>query len=55
VPLTPEESAALGSALTVDAADLAGSQPVKPLRLPSLNDPNKFDVSHNDKPTGPAR
>ncbi len=52
VPLPPEESAALGSALTVDAADLAGSQPVKPLRLPSLNDPNKFDVSHNDKPDG---
>jgi hypothetical protein len=52
VPLTPEESAALGSALTVDAADLAGSQPVKPLRLPSLNDPNKFDISHSDRPDG---
>ena len=52
VPLTPEESAALGSALTVDAADLAGSRPVKPLRLPSLNDANKFDVSHSDRPDG---
>jgi hypothetical protein len=52
VPLTPEESATLGSALTVDAADLAGSRPVKPLRPPSLNDPNKFDVSHSDRPDG---
>jgi hypothetical protein len=51
-PLTPEESATLGSALTFDAADLAGSRPVRPLRLPSLNDPNKFDVSHSDKPDG---
>ena len=51
-PLTPEESAALGSALTVDAADLAGRRPVKPLRLPSLNDANKFDVSHSDRPDG---
>ena len=52
VPLTPEESAALGNALTADAADLAGSRPVKPLRLPSLNDANKFDVSHSDRPDG---
>ena len=52
VPLTPEESAALGNALAVDAADLAGSRPVKPLRLPSLNDANKFDVSHSDRPDG---
>jgi hypothetical protein len=51
-PLTPEESAALGNALTVNAADLAGSPPVKPLRLPSLTDANKFDVSHNDRPDG---
>ena len=52
VPLTPEESAALGNALTFDAADLAGNQPVRPLRLPSLNDPNKFAVSHSDRPDG---
>jgi hypothetical protein len=52
VPLTPEESAALGNALTVNAADLAGSPPVKPLRLPSLNDANQFDVSHSDRPDG---
>ena len=52
VPLTPEESAALGNALTIDAADLAGSPPVRPLRLPSLNDANKFDVSHSDRPDG---
>lgn len=52
LPPTPEESAALGSVLTVDAADLAGSRPVKPLRLPSLNDANKFDVSHSDRPDG---
>ena len=51
-PLTPEESTALGNALTVDAADFAGSRPVKPLRLPSLNDANKFDVSHSDRPDG---
>lgn len=49
-PLTPEEAAALGNALTFGAADLADAKPAKPLRLPGLASPNKFDVSA--KPDG---
>jgi len=51
-PLTPEESALLGNALLFDPANLGDSKPVKPLRLPGLNDPNKFDISHTGKPDG---
>ena len=51
-PLTPEESALLGNALLFDPANLGDSKPAKPLRLPGLNDPNKFDVSHSGKPDG---
>lgn len=51
-PLTPEESAALGHALLFDPTNFAVSKPAKPLRLPGLNDPNKFDVSHSGKPDG---
>ena len=51
-PLTPEEAAALRSALLFDPANLASSKQAKPLRLPGLNDPTKLDVSHNDKPGG---
>ncbi len=51
-PLTPEEFALLGNALLFDPANLGDSKPAKPLRLPGLNDPNKFDVSHSGKPDG---
>jgi len=51
-PLTPDESAALGQALLFDPADFTSAKPAKPLRLPRLNDLNKFDVSHTDKPDG---
>ena len=52
IPLTPEESTLLGNALLFDPANLGDSKPAKPLRLPGLNDPNKFDVSHTGKPDG---
>jgi hypothetical protein len=52
IPLTPEESTLLGNALLFDSANLGDSKPAKPLRLPGLNDPNKFDVSHSGKPDG---
>ena len=51
-PLTPEESTLLGNALLFDPTNLGDSKPAKPLRLPGLNDPNKFDVSHNGNPDG---
>jgi hypothetical protein len=51
-PLTPEEVAALGNALMFDPATLADGKPAKPLRLPSLNDPDKFDISRTGKPDG---
>ncbi|HEY1474711.1 MAG TPA: hypothetical protein VGF53_11580 [Pseudolabrys sp.] len=51
-PLTPDEAAALGSALTFDAANLAPGKPAKSLRLPALDDSNKFDVTHTGKPDG---
>lgn len=50
--LTPDETAALGNALLFDPANLADNKPAKPLRLPGLNDPSKFDVSHTGKPDG---
>ena len=52
LPLTPDESAALGNALLFEPANLASSKPAKPLRLPSLNDPDKLDISHAEKPDG---
>ncbi len=51
-PLTPEQAAALGQALLFDPANAASGTPAQPLRLPGLNDPNKFDVSHTDRPDG---
>ena len=51
-PLTPEEAAALGSALQFDPAAFAGDRPAKPLRLPSLSDPNKFAAKRTDRPDG---
>jgi hypothetical protein len=54
-PLTPEEAAALGNALTFGAADLADAKPAKPLRLPGLASPNKFDVSAKPDGAGTMR
>lgn len=51
-PLTPEESAALERALTFDPADLAGSAPAKPLRLPGFAKPAGLAVNRSDKPDG---
>ena len=51
-PLTPEESAALGNALLFMYSAFAADRPVKPLRLPTLPDPDKFDVKRTDKPDG---
>lgn len=51
-PLTSDETAALGNALLFDPANLADSKPAKPLRLPGLSDPNRFNVSHSGKPDG---
>lgn len=51
-PLTPEESTMLGNALIFDPTTLANSKPAKSLRLPGSNNPDKFDVSHSDKPDG---
>jgi len=50
--LTPEEAAALGNALMFDSATLADGKPAKLLRLPSLNDPDNFDISRTGKPDG---
>jgi len=51
-PLTPEESAALGNALLFDPATAADGKPAKALRLPTLSDPDQFNVSQNGKPDG---
>jgi hypothetical protein len=51
-PLTPEESATLGNALLFDPATAADGKPVKALRLPTLSDPDQFNVSQNGKPDG---
>ena len=51
-PLTPDETAARGHALLFDPADVVDARPAKPLRLPSLSDREKFDISHADKPDG---
>lgn len=51
-PLTPEETAALGNALLFDATTFAADKLAKPLNLPTLPDPDKFDVSHTDRPDG---
>jgi hypothetical protein len=51
-PLTNDEAASLGNALIFDPATLVTVKPAKPLRLPGLNDPDKFDISHADKPDG---
>jgi hypothetical protein len=51
-PLTPEEADALGNALAFDPTTLADAKPAKAPRLPSLTNPDKFDVSQNGKPDG---
>ena len=53
--LTPDETAALGNALLFDPANLPDNRPAKPLRLPGLNDPSKFGVSHTGKPDGSSK
>ena len=50
--LTPEETAALGNALSFDPASLAGAHPAKPLRLPSLSTPHNLAVTRTDRPDG---
>jgi len=52
LPLSPEESAALGDALIIDYATLSAAAPAKPLRRPSLSDAKGLDVSHTNKPDG---
>jgi hypothetical protein len=49
-PLTPEEAATLGNALSFDAANMVSAKPAKSLRLPGLAGAGKFDV--NAKPGG---
>ena len=51
-PLTPEEADALGNALVFDPKKLADAKPAKAPRLPSLTNPDKFDISRNGKPDG---
>ncbi len=51
-PLTPEEADALGNALVFDPNNLASAKPAKAPRLPSLTNPDKFDVSRTGKPDG---
>jgi hypothetical protein len=51
-PLTPDEATTLGNALIFDPGTLATAKPAKPLRLPGLNDPDKFNISHADKLDG---
>ena len=51
-PLTPEEADALGNALAFDPKNLADAKPAKAPRLPSLTNPDKFDISRNGKPDG---
>ncbi len=53
-PLTPEESAALGSALMFDPTTLPSAAPAKPLRLPSGLAAQGLDLGHTDKPDGSA-
>lgn len=51
-PLSPEEAAALGNALTFGAANLADAERAKPLRLRRLDDAEQFSLSHSAKPDG---
>jgi hypothetical protein len=50
--LTPDEAAVLGNALQSAPVGMADTKPAKPLRLPSLANAGKFDVSRTDKPDG---
>ncbi len=52
IPLNLDEAAALGNALTFDATNLSASGPAKSMRLPDLNGPGKFDISHTDQLDG---
>jgi hypothetical protein len=51
-PLTPDEAVTLGNALLFNPTTLVLTKPAKPLRLPGLNDPYKFNISHAEKPDG---
>jgi hypothetical protein len=51
-PLTVDEATVLGNALMFDTTNIAAGKTAKSLRLPGLKDPDKFDVSHTDKPDG---
>ena len=50
--ISPDESAMLGNALTVDSTTRNSMAPVKPLRLPSLSSQQKVDISRADKSDG---
>ena len=54
-PLTPDESALLGQALSIDPAELAGTQSPRPLRLPSLSKPHKLSVNGTENPDGTSK
>jgi len=54
-PLTPEESALLGQALLFDPTDLEGTQPARPLRLPTLSEPRKLSVNGTHNPDGSSK
>jgi hypothetical protein len=51
-PLSADETAALGSALTYDPFDIGAAAPAKTLRLPSLSASKGLDMSRTDRPDG---
>ncbi len=51
-PLTPDEATTLGNALMFDSTNLVDGNLAKPLKLPSLTDAGKFDVSHTSQSDG---
>ena len=54
-PPAPDDSAVLGQALLFDSASLAAATPVKPLKLPGLSAPKKFDVNRTDNADGTSK
>lgn len=52
IPLTPEESAALSQALSLDPREFTRAKPTKNLRLPSLASGKRLNVSRTDRPDG---
>jgi hypothetical protein len=51
-PLTADESALLGHALLFDPANIAGGEPARALKLPSLSKPRDLSVNGNENPDG---